>query len=990
MRNVRRSLVSIVSLKAAILVESARIDSTDTKLPEALDRSFDEELSHQWDHGREDLRSDHIGRHSEDNPVVRGDIGNLDGGTRHRWKDRHVNDSHQTWDRSLIDRSMRVAEFSALVEHQRSENSTEDMDLEKRREEMEKMAKAGEKKECNEAENRLGTDKLASEKLKLQKIEGAVKKIKEGEERNRKKLKERLEELARDYRARAKAKEKRDREEREERRKKERDDMEKNNAEKAKKDQDEKRKKDDEEKEKKVKDDEQIREEKVGWEKEEREKKEKDMREEQKLNEAKGKKSDFNSLPKSPAKKTDFVLRMKQRNVKETSSKEQSWKAKCAREKIMKAKKAKGKNMKQTQAKMNKAKEKKAKAKIAKAKMAKAKKAKAKKAKWNKLASAKMKKDKCAKEKKAKAKKAKGKRAFEKIAKEKMVKEKMVKEKMMKEKMMKEKMVKEGGRKTRGRKGCEKEGKKRKREKMVREKIVKEKKESEQKVSETRESRERETEAKEEREKREKEEREKREKEEKEKREKQENENRERDEKAKKDREEKTKIENEKKEKDLKEKLSREKEEKEKKETEKEKATKEVDQKDKIMTDTRNPEDVEKAANQSLEKGRNKLEILMKQVEEEERKADLERARIERDLQHKKRLDEEKAKQKEAIDKMVKEQHEKENLQRKEDLQKLKSEIKEKKDKEAKDKLDQLMSCARENRDRTRKDMDTDPRGRQSAEEAKDLAEAMGYSRNPDDFAQPEGEMEGWEAEEVEADRRRSPVACAPGVSPTMISNSSELTSSSANRESVYNSIARSAYQRRGTDHSAESATPTRSQSTETAATQQGSNLSDATAVFRTMVMDEVRRAQNFYRCIHGSPPLRWSVELSSAAQRWADHTEGTLRPSPDAVRKNIFGCGEVGVGENIAKGVPADAAVDVWYDEIMHSADGLGRLEGYNQDMAHYSQLVWKDTKTVGCGVRGDMTVCWYGCAGNQPSGYLSNVMGVQDLRDADFCQSE
>eukprot|EP00927_Polykrikos_kofoidii_P073570 TRINITY_DN695_c0_g1_i2.p1 TRINITY_DN695_c0_g1~~TRINITY_DN695_c0_g1_i2.p1 ORF type:complete len:463 (-),score=109.35 TRINITY_DN695_c0_g1_i2:163-1551(-) len=148
-------------------------------------------------------------------------------------------------------------------------------------------------------------------------------------------------------------------------------------------------------------------------------------------------------------------------------------------------------------------------------------------------------------------------------------------------------------------------------------------------------------------------------------------------------------------------------------------------------------------------------------------------------------------------------------------------------------------------------------------------------------------------------------------------------------------------------------------------------------------------RAHNYYRCMHGAMPLQWSDDLARAAQTWSEYVQGAPRASPPGHRKNLGGCGERGVGENIAKGVVPEVAVDVWYDEIMHTVDSRGIVHRFHRDTAHYSQLVWRDTKTLGCGSHEDLIVCWYGCAGNQPGEYASNVVKAQDSRYAVFCRS-
>jgi pathogenesis-related protein 1 len=126
----------------------------------------------------------------------------------------------------------------------------------------------------------------------------------------------------------------------------------------------------------------------------------------------------------------------------------------------------------------------------------------------------------------------------------------------------------------------------------------------------------------------------------------------------------------------------------------------------------------------------------------------------------------------------------------------------------------------------------------------------------------------------------------------------------------------------------------------------------------------EILAAHNKVRKRAGVPPLTWSDRLASMARDWATSLikSGKLAHRPDN-----------NVGENLfeVRGAHASPAevVDTWaaeakdYDPMKNSCRP-GAVCG------HYTQLVWRRTKEVGCGVaRGggrEVWVCNYDPPGN------------------------
>ncbi|KAI5795034.1 CAP domain-containing protein [Geopyxis carbonaria] len=120
-------------------------------------------------------------------------------------------------------------------------------------------------------------------------------------------------------------------------------------------------------------------------------------------------------------------------------------------------------------------------------------------------------------------------------------------------------------------------------------------------------------------------------------------------------------------------------------------------------------------------------------------------------------------------------------------------------------------------------------------------------------------------------------------------------------------------------------------------------------------------QGHNTLRAQYGAAPLRWSASLAAAAQAHAS--------------KCVFEHSGDPAGENIAGGSDIPGVCKMW------GADEASTFGG------HFTQMVWKATKEVGCArvqcgsnvIGGDFTVCQYLPAGNMGGAYAQNVQGYQ-----------
>lgn len=124
----------------------------------------------------------------------------------------------------------------------------------------------------------------------------------------------------------------------------------------------------------------------------------------------------------------------------------------------------------------------------------------------------------------------------------------------------------------------------------------------------------------------------------------------------------------------------------------------------------------------------------------------------------------------------------------------------------------------------------------------------------------------------------------------------------------------------------------------------------------------EIVNAHNQWHQQAGVPPLSWSSELANYAQYWANQlsTRGTISHR----QNNRF-------GENIfwISGRPASPAevVNSWGNEVRDYDYGSNSCR---KVCGHYTQVVWRNTQQVGCGVARsggqEIWVCNYNPPGN------------------------
>jgi uncharacterized protein YkwD len=133
-----------------------------------------------------------------------------------------------------------------------------------------------------------------------------------------------------------------------------------------------------------------------------------------------------------------------------------------------------------------------------------------------------------------------------------------------------------------------------------------------------------------------------------------------------------------------------------------------------------------------------------------------------------------------------------------------------------------------------------------------------------------------------------------------------------------------------------------------------------------------VLAAHNRLRARHCAPALAWSPKLARVAQGWAER----LRKGGCSLEHS-----RGSYGENLAAATPGSLAnedvVGLWYAERERY-----RFDhpGFRSETGHFTQLVWRGTQHIGCGVAScdamQVWVCNYDPPGNVEGEYQKNVL--------------
>jgi len=148
-------------------------------------------------------------------------------------------------------------------------------------------------------------------------------------------------------------------------------------------------------------------------------------------------------------------------------------------------------------------------------------------------------------------------------------------------------------------------------------------------------------------------------------------------------------------------------------------------------------------------------------------------------------------------------------------------------------------------------------------------------------------------------------------------------------------------------------------------------------------------------------PAVTWNCDAAAVAQQWANQSQGTQGHSPREWREGLFGdrTGLQGngasLGENLGWAVgsqpsvvdPVVSSVTSWDNERSDYNHSTGSCTGV---CGHYTQIIWRESTEVGCGVirdqiqmPGNSTVWPYGYFLACTYHHAGNINGDNPLID-------
>jgi Cysteine-rich secretory protein family len=141
-------------------------------------------------------------------------------------------------------------------------------------------------------------------------------------------------------------------------------------------------------------------------------------------------------------------------------------------------------------------------------------------------------------------------------------------------------------------------------------------------------------------------------------------------------------------------------------------------------------------------------------------------------------------------------------------------------------------------------------------------------------------------------------------------------------------------------------------------------------SITQSSISEEILNAHNQYRLEVDVPFLIWSEALASDAQDWANHLAALGGQTLEHAENT-------GQGENLWMGTSGffspTEMVSSWGEEQQYFQGGTFpdvSSTGNWFDVGHYTQLVWRKTTEVGCGIAtaggNDIFVCRYNPPGN------------------------
>jgi len=187
-----------------------------------------------------------------------------------------------------------------------------------------------------------------------------------------------------------------------------------------------------------------------------------------------------------------------------------------------------------------------------------------------------------------------------------------------------------------------------------------------------------------------------------------------------------------------------------------------------------------------------------------------------------------------------------------------------------------------------------------------------------------------------------------------------------------------------GTDEAATNADASDGDGADSDGATTGGDTADDSETYELQNINEAERKEfvsrtNMYRCMHGSPALKWNQKLYlNTEETFGKATAMEHSASYDLTDEQGGPAGENLFGGSVGGGWTPTQMVDLWYNEVADciwwpQAQDLACSKGKgNKVVGHFTALIWKGTTVIACtkSENGAIGVCRYG---NGPGGSLS-----------------